>query len=338
MRALLLVLSLLLPLAPVLAQSQLRVLGSPAGLGPALLQAEQAMVEGALPDRALEYRPATRTGWPVHEQLRALRAGLFDLGTVMAGPSWADAPLLQGPSGIGWFPDALATEAAQRRLLPLIDEGLRQRFQAELLALFPVGSSYLFCREPLPELAALKGRSVRHWHEAHAPWLLALGAQPVPIQFDQLAAALREQRLDCAIANLRVALNSGLLRVAPHLYGLPLHTDVAAYAARRSRLEALGESAASALRAAVNRFAQARWQGAAQEEAALLRCLREGLDCAAFLAGEAAAERAQWTPPIEADRALLRRLGREIALPAWLQACEQLLAGCEKRVGPLLLN
>ena len=148
------------------------------------------------------------------------------------------------------------------------------------LALTPRDVRYLFATRPLDRPDAFKGARIRINESPTTDNILAtLGARPTAdvSSGPDVAAALREGRLDGVEASMRLAVASGYVRSAPHV-SAPLFAKVTTLVANSSRLRQLGPSAAGWIREAAKRAAAA--ERALDDRGSWLRACGAGMTVA----------------------------------------------------------
>lgn len=91
-----------------------------------------------------------------------------------------------------------ATAAASRKLLPLYDPILQERFNAKGLAMMSTGGLGLWSQKPIKVLEDLKGLLVASVSPGTSTMLKELGASPVTIVFTDIYESLQKKVVDAA--------------------------------------------------------------------------------------------------------------------------------------------
>jgi len=287
-----------------------------------------ALTEGRIRPTVQTFRQAAVEP---EQMLAIMRAGAVTIGglvvnvLVPAEPELGvfDLPLLN--------PDLASFQRFAGEWRPRIAALLHDEYDTRLLATFIYPPQVLLCRGAFRGFADLKGRRIRIASIDQADFVVALGATPSVIGFDQITASLRGGLVDCAITALPSARAIGLTDVATHLSTLPLGwapTLVVAAEARWVRLPLQDQTAIETALAALEReVAAAAEADAAEAEACVLA--RRG--CTG-----APPPRLTAVPVQAEDVALLRSIFRAQVLPGWVRRCG---IGCAERwnalMGPL---
>ncbi|MDO5622950.1 MAG: TRAP transporter substrate-binding protein [Paracoccus sp. (in: a-proteobacteria)] len=153
---------------------------------------------------------------------RMLGDGVFDIGSTVADYTVGDAPELEGldvPLIANSADEAKAMVAAAR---PMVADIMRDRFNAELLAIAPYPPQVVFCRGNVASLADLKGKKVRGSGRMTTKFLEALGAEGINIAFSEVPGSLERGVIDCAVTGAGSGYSAGWWEVSDRLLTLPL--------------------------------------------------------------------------------------------------------------------
>lgn len=153
---------------------------------------------------------------------RMLSDGVFDVGMTVSDYVVGDAPELQGLDV-----PLVATTAKQARAMvkaarPMVDDIVKQRFNAKVLAIAPYPPQVVFCKGNIKSLADLKGKKVRGSGRMTTDFLEALGATGVNISFSEVPGALQRGVIDCAITGAGSGYSAGWYEVSHSLLPIPL--------------------------------------------------------------------------------------------------------------------
>ncbi|AWB33393.1 TRAP transporter substrate-binding protein [Orrella marina] len=233
----------LLPLAAALAMTTsvatqadttYKVIGQPAATGLVQKNKEKPFFDNfaertGLPINA-DYKPVDQLGIKDTEQLRIMKAGLFDIVSLRVSQNSRDEPTLLGLDLVGVSPDYATARKVYEAYFDTLDERLQKQFQIKLLGAWPFGPQILFCKKPISELADLKGMKVRVYDQNLAKFIESVGGVPVPLGFTEVHQALSLGVVDCAITGPSSANSSGWPEVTTHQYPLGFQMAVNGYA------------------------------------------------------------------------------------------------------------
>jgi TRAP-type C4-dicarboxylate transport system substrate-binding protein len=153
---------------------------------------------------------------------RMLGDGVFDVGMTVGDYTVADAPELEGLDV-----PLLATDAATARQMveaakPMIADIMRDRFNAQMLAIAPYPPQIVFCNAEVASLDDLAGKKIRGSGRMTTLFLEALGAEGVTMAFSEVPGALERGVIDCAVTGAGSGYASGWFESSTHLVNLPL--------------------------------------------------------------------------------------------------------------------
>jgi TRAP-type C4-dicarboxylate transport system substrate-binding protein len=262
-----------------------------------------------------EIAPFDRSGIRGQELLRLVRLGVVSYANVLLNLAAGDDPELEALA----LPLANRDQADLRRSAALLRAGLerllRERYDAELLAIYIYPAQVTLCRGPFAGLADLAGRQVRVSSVAQADLMSSLGAVPVVIPFAEVVPAMRRGVVHCAITGAQSAAEIGLLTVATHVSAVPINWGVSVFVANRTAWRVLPETIRERLGAGLMQLQEEIWASADQAN-------RDGMGCATGAAACPAAQRRHLQlvaePPMEGFQ---RRLLTDAVVPAWLRRC-----------------
>src|SRR6185369_5006420 len=166
-RAALAVAAALAVMLPAQAQERLKfkAIGQPLATGLIQKNKEQPFFEHFAERTGLpidvDYKPVDTLGIKDTEQLRVMKAGLFELVSLRIAQNTRDEPTLLGLDLVGASPDYATARKVANAYYDTIDQRLQQQFTVKLLGLWPFGPQVLFCKKPISKLADIKGMKVR---------------------------------------------------------------------------------------------------------------------------------------------------------------------------------
>ena len=174
---------------PAQAQEKLKfkAVGQPLATGLIQKNKEQPFFENFAAKTGLpidvDYKPIDTLGIKDTEQLRVMKAGLFDIVSLRVSQNSRDEPTLLGLDLVGASPDYATGRKVTKAYFDAVDARLQQQFNVKLLAVWPFGPQILFCKKPITKLADIKGMKVRTYDQNLAKFIELVGGTPVPISF-----------------------------------------------------------------------------------------------------------------------------------------------------------
>ena len=211
-----------------------KVIGQPAATGMVQKNKEKPFFDEfaqrtGLPINA-DYKPIDQLGIKDTEQLRVMKAGLFDIVSLRVSQNSRDEPTLLGLDLVGAAPDYDAARKVYDAYFDTLDQRLQKQFQVKLLGAWPFGPQMLFCKKPLTQLSDLKGMKVRVYDQNLAKFIESVGGTPVPLAFTEVHQSLSLGVVDCAITGPSSANSSNWPEVTTHQYPLGFQMALNAYA------------------------------------------------------------------------------------------------------------
>ncbi|WP_282602609.1 TRAP transporter substrate-binding protein [Paracoccus sp. PARArs4] len=247
---------------------------------------------------------------------RMLGDGVFDVGATVADYTVGDAPELEGLDV-----PLVATTPAQAQAMveaarPMVDDIMRDRFGAEVLAIAPYPPQVVFCKGEVASLADLEGKKVRGSGRMTTKFLEALGAEGINIAFSEVPGSLERGVIDCAVTGAGSGYSAGWWEVSDTLMTIPLGGwDAVVIAMNADRFDGFSEAQQATLKSAVAEGLEApAWAAAEGGLDNDIACLTGTGDCAS---GEAASM--TLVEPSEADVETAREILTTEVLPDWAE-------------------
>ncbi len=247
---------------------------------------------------------------------RLLGDGVFDVGMTVADYTVGDAPELEGLDVPLIATDAASARAAVDAARPMVEDIMRDRFNAKLLAIAPYPPQIVFCKPAVAGLADLQGLKIRGSGRMTTKLMDALGAEGVNVGFSEVPGALQRGVIDCAITGSGSGYSAGWHEVSTHVMPLPLGGwDPVVTAMNLDRWTTLpAETQELILSEIAEAFEAPAWDSAAASLEIDLACLTGSGDCPLGApAGMTLVEAS------EADAETARRILVEIVLPDWAE-------------------
>ncbi|MGH7318051.1 MAG: TRAP transporter substrate-binding protein [Candidatus Rokuibacteriota bacterium] len=252
------------------------------------------------------------------EILRLTRSGQVDISasplTYVAG----DVPLLDGADLAGLNPTIEQARKVVTALVPVANKEL-ERFNTKIIGTLPFPAQVFWCRKPVKDLADLKSRKIRTFGTSLNDLVGALGAQAVSITFAEVYVALERGVADCGITGTASGNAAKWYEVTSHIYTLPVGWSVTAYYANLAWWNRLDPAVRKFLEDTHKEMEDKQWALGAE-------LTQDGIDCNAGRPTCKLATLVKDRPmtevkPIEGDKALVKKILTETALPAWVKRC-----------------
>lgn len=279
-----------------------------------------------------EIVPFDRAGIRAPELLSMVRLGTVPFANVLVGVAAPKDAELGAVDIAGLNPDIETLRRTVAAYRPRLQELLRERHNAELLAVYTYPAQVLFCNKPIAGLGGLKGLRVRTSSVTQADWVQALGGQPLGVPFAAIVSNLKAGNVDCAITGTMSGNTIGLHEITTHVHAAAVSWGVGVFVAHGPTWQALPAELRQLLERELPRLEAAIWDEAGRET-------EEGLACNSGRAGCATGKPGRMTliRPGPADEALRRDLLASTVVPNWLQRCG---GSCEaqwnRRLAPLV--
>lgn len=304
-----------------------KVIGQPAATGMVQKNKEKPFFDEfskrtGLPIDA-DYKAIDQLGIKDTEQLRVMKAGLFDIVSLRVSQNSRDEPTLLGLDLVGASPDYATARKVYEAYFDTLDQRLQKQFQVKLLGAWPFGPQILFCKKPVARLADLKGLKVRVYDQNLAKFIETVGGVPVPLSFTEVHQSLSLGVVDCAITGPSSANSSGWPEVTTHQYALGVQMAVNGYAITLRAWNRLNADQQAKMQAAFTELTNDIW--VYSEE-----LTRDAMNCNA--GKEPCTTGKKFTlvdvPVQEADLATLRNAVATISVPTWADICDKSNPGC----------
>ncbi len=207
-----------------------------------------------------------------YETLNLLKNGVFDVGNMVVAYVTQSVPEMEGIDLAGVATDM----AASRRNVDAYRDTINQYLAEEnlqMLAVYPFGRQYVFCRDPFKSLNDLKGRKIRTSSATHADFLSGVGAVNVTIPFGEVIPAIQKGVVDCAVTGALPAYDAKWAEVISHMYNMPLNMGLAAMYTNKANWDKLDASSRTFLNKQISNWEDATWKGLGEEDAEGVACL-----------------------------------------------------------------
>lgn len=304
-----------------------KVIGQPAATGMVQKNKEKPFFDEfskrtGLPIDA-DYKAVDQLGIKDTEQLRVMKAGLFDIVSLRVSQNSRDEPTLLGLDLVGASPDYATARKVYEAYYDTLDQRLQKQFQVKLLGAWPFGPQILFCKKPVARLADLKGLKVRVYDQNLAKFIETVGGVPVPLSFTEVHQSLSLGVVDCAITGPSSANSSGWPEVTTHQYALGVQMAVNGYAITLRAWNRLSADQQAKMQAAFTLLTNDIW--VYSEE-----LTRDAMNCNAGKEPCTTGKKFKLVdvPVQAADLATLRAAVASISVPTWAEICDKSNPGC----------
>ncbi|MCW5635308.1 MAG: TRAP transporter substrate-binding protein [Rubrivivax sp.] len=283
----------------------------------------------------VDYKPIDTLGIKDTEQLRVMKAGLFDIVSLRVSQNSRDEPTLLGLDLVGGSPDYATGRRVAKAYFDTVDARLQQQFNVKLLGVWPFGPQILFCKKPISKLADVKGMKVRVYDQNLAKFIELVGGTPVPISFADTHQSLSLGVVDCAITGPSSANSAGWPEVTTHQLPLAFQMALNGYAITLKAWNQLKPDQQARLKAAFDGLTEEIWTYSEQLFQDALNCNAGKDPCTTGKKFKLVS-----VPVGAADGELIRSAVSKVSFPAWSEVCDKSNPGCSQKwsatVAPVL--
>ncbi|HEY6133119.1 MAG TPA: TRAP transporter substrate-binding protein [Rubrivivax sp.] len=319
-------------LVPAQAQDRIKfkAVGQPLATGLIQKNKEQPFFENFAARTGLpidvDYKPIDTTGIKDTEQLRVMKAGLFDIVSLRVSQNSRDEPTILGLDLVGASPDYATGRKVAKAYFATVDARLQQQFNVKLLGVWPFGPQILFCKKPITKLADVKGLKVRVYDQNLAKFIELVGGTPVPISFADTHQSLSLGVVDCAITGPSSANSAGWPEVTTHQLPLGFQMATNGYAITTKAWNSLKPDQQVKLQAAFDAQTEEVWKYSEE-------LFQDALNCNAGQDPCTTGKKFKLVnvPVSPADIELIRSAVTKVSLPAWSEVCDKSNPGCSAK-------
>jgi TRAP-type C4-dicarboxylate transport system substrate-binding protein len=316
-----------------------KVIGQPLATGLIQKNKEQPFFENFAAKTGLpvdaDYKPIDTLGIKDTEQLRVMKAGLFDIVSLRVSQNSRDEPTLLGLDLVGASPDYATGRKVAKAYFDTVDARLQQQFNVKLLSVWPFGPQILFCKKPIAKLADIKGMKVRVYDQNLAKFIELVGGTPVPISFADTHQSLSLGVVDCAITGPSSANSAGWPEVTTHQLPLGFQMALNGYAITLKAWNQLKPDQQAKLKAAFDAHTDEIWKYSEE-------LFQDALNCNTGVDPCTTGKKFKLVnvPVSPADGELVRNAVSKVSLPLWAEVCDKSNPDCSKKwnatVAPVL--
>ena len=317
---------------PAQAQERpkLKVIGQPLATGLIQKNKEQPFFEQFSAKTGLaidaDYKPIDTLGIKDTEQLRVMKAGLFDIVSLRVSQNSRDEPTLLGLDLVGASPDYATGRKVSKAYFDTVDARLQQQFNVKMLGVWPFGPQILFCKKPITKLADIKGMKVRVYDQNLAKFVELAGGTPVPVSFADTHQSLSLGVVDCAITGPSSANSAGWPEVTTHQLPLGFQMALNGYAISLKTWNSLKPDQQVKLQAAFTALTDDIWTYSEE-------LFQDALNCNAGKDPCTTGKKFKLVnvPVTAADGELVRSAVSKVSLPVWAEVCDKSNPGCSQK-------
>lgn len=304
-----------------------KVVGQPAATGMVQKNKEKPFFDEfakrtGLPIDA-DYKAIDQLGIKDTEQLRVMKAGLFDIVSLRVSQNSRDEPTLLGMDLVGAAPDYAVARKVYEAYFDTLDQRLQKQFQVKLLGVWPFGPQMLFCKKPLTQLSDLKGMKVRVYDQNLAKFIESVGGTPVPLAFTEVHQSLSLGVVDCAITGPSSANSSNWPEVTTHQYPLGFQMALNGYAMSMKAWNRLKPDEQAKMKAAFTTLTDDIWVYSKELTQDALNCNAGKDPCTTGKKFKLID-----VPVKPADLETVRNAVASISVPTWAEICDKANPTC----------
>ena len=318
---------------------KLKVIGQPLATGLIQKTKEQPFFESLARRSGLpievEYKPLDTLGIKDTEQLRILKAGLFEMVSLRMSQNSRDEPTILGFDLVGLNPNFKTARETAKAYFDVADQRLQKQFNVKLLGVWPFGPQVLFCKKPVSKLADIKGLKVRVADQILAKFVESLGGTGVPLAFPETHQGLSLGVVDCAITGPSSANSAGWPEVTTHYLPIGLQIAMNGYAVTLPTWNRFKPDQQKKLQGTFDELVDDLWKYSEELFVDASNCNVGRDPCATGKKFNLVN-----VPVTQPDLDVVRKAVREISFPAWAEVCDKSNPGCsaawKQKVGPVI--
>jgi TRAP-type C4-dicarboxylate transport system substrate-binding protein len=274
--------------------------------------------------------PFDRAGLRGQEVLRLVQLGAVPFATALLSLSAAEDPELGAPDLAGLNADMPTLRRTAAAFRPYLEKMLRERYGAELLALYTYPAQVVFCTKPFSGLSDLAGRRVRTSSPSQSDMIEALGGTPVQTGFAEMVPNLKSGNVECVITGTMSGNTIGLPDLTSYMHTMAINWGLAAFVANGAAWRALPPDMQALLKRELPRLEQSIWTESERETAEGIACNIGAPGCSAGRKAHMVEVRAS-----VADERRRREIFASTVLPRWVQRCGNTCAAIwNQTIGP----
>lgn len=308
---------------------EFKALGQPVATGLIQKNVEQPFFENFAErtgiDASVDYKPLDVTGIKDTEQLRILKAGLFDIVSLRMSQISRDEPTILGLDLVGLNPDYDTGRKTVAAFADKVDAQLQAKFNTKLLGVWPFGPQVLFCEPEIGQLSDLRGKKVRVYDQNLANFVSSVGGTPVPIGFPDVHQSLARGVVDCAITGPSSANSAGWPEVTNYMLPVAFQLALNGYGINLDSWNKLSAEDQAKLEAGFDQLVEEIWTYSEELFDDAVRCNVGEDPCETVKKYDLTL-----VPITDADKAIIENAVNEISFPTWAEVCDKQNASCSE--------
>jgi TRAP-type C4-dicarboxylate transport system substrate-binding protein len=271
----------------------------------------------------VRFRSISELGLGGFDAFRQLQSGAFQIMAISPGYVSGDDPFVLGLDLPGIMPRLETARAAIDAFRAPLTERVRERFDGEVLAIWPYPAQMLFCSGEMSGLEDLEGKKVRVFSSALNDLVTHFGATGVTLSFSEVYPSLQRGVVDCAVTASLSGNEANWFEVTDTLYTLPMSWAIQLHVANGDFWDSLSAEEQAQMTELFAGMEAEMWSVA---EAAT----QDGVNCSTgaepcTIGTPATMTLSEFTAE---DEALLYEAVVEVVLPGWAEDCEAAYPGC----------
>jgi TRAP-type C4-dicarboxylate transport system substrate-binding protein len=276
----------------------------------------QKLPEASKGSIGAEFTTLDQMGLQGTEVMRLIRLGVVDFASGNLSYMASDSPVFDSLDLPGVYLDLPALRKSVDAYKPVLERVAAQRFNAKLLAIWPVPPQVLYCRQAIGGLADLKGKKVRSFSPALADFIAAVGGTPVQIAFPEVVPSLQRGAVDCGVTGTLSGNTAKWWEVTTHLYPLVVGWAPWFTAVNLNTWNRLDARTREFLLTQYAGLEKDYWDNTAKEAQDGINCNTGQGDCVFGTKGAM-----KLVPVSDADKATLAQVASEVVLKKWAARC-----------------
>ncbi|MCX5514009.1 TRAP transporter substrate-binding protein [Kaistia algarum] len=264
-------------------------------------------------------RPMDGGGLRPQEMLQLMRLGVVPIGTALLSVVSGDDPELNAVDQPVLNPDMVTLRQTVHVFRGRLRDILLARYNIELLGIYAYPAQVVFCSKAFTGLDDLAGRRVRTSSVSQSELMTGLGAIPVLLRFAEVAPALRDGVVDCAITGTLSGYEIGLYDYTSHVHAMALSWGLSVFGANVTAWKALPPADRLVIRNGVTELENRIWKQAETDTNRGLACNAGTADC-----GVVPARPMTVVATSQSDAQRRNQILRDVVLPRWIERCGEI--------------
>lgn len=265
--------------------------------------------------------PLDQMGIDDKTMLRLLKLGVMDFASMDISKMAGDDPRFEGCDLAGLTLTPAKAHAACNAWRHVMDKRMQKNWNAKLLAIGGNPPQVFWCRQPVKDLASLKGRKIRVFNNTMRDFMQAIGASSISMSFAEVIPALNNGVVDCAVTGSLSGNTAGWPEVTKYIYPLSLGWSINALAVNLTTWKKLPHSVQDFILKETKAYEAKMWR-------TVQMATDQGEACNAGKQPCTLGKLAHMTivPITPGDLKLYKKLVQDVVLPNWAKRCGEACA------------